>query len=98
MSVDNMKEHSETDLALFDTTTDEMIDTSEIPPLSEEFFEEATWLVLDEPVTVTIQIEPDTFAWYKAQGDNYQERLAAALRLYAEAHKSAVRGYKTNAA
>lgn len=86
-----MKEHSETNLALFDALTDEMIDTSDIPPLSEDFFEEATWLVLDEPVTVTLQIEPDTFAWYKAQGDDYQERVAAALRLYAEAHKSAVR-------
>lgn len=93
-----MKEHSETNLALFDAMTDEDIDTSDIPPLSEEFFEEATWLVLDEPVTITIQIEPDTFAWYKAQGDDYQERLAAALRLYAEAHKSAVREYQTRAA
>ena len=93
-----MKEHSETNLALFDALTDEMIDTSDIPPLSGDFFEEAMWLVPDEPVTVTIQIEPDTFAWYKAQGNDYQERLAAALRLYAEAHKSAFREYQTRAA
>lgn len=93
-----MREHSETNLALFDDMTDEMIDTSEIPPLAEEFFEEATWLIPDEPVTVTVQIEPDTFAWYKAQGEDYQERLSAALRLYAEAHKHASQEQKAKAA
>lgn len=98
MSADNTKEHSETNLALFDAMTDDDIDTSDIPPLSEEFFEEATWLIPDEPVTVTIQIEPDTFAWYQAQGDDYQERLAAALRIYAEAHRSAIQAHQARAA
>ena len=91
MNGNNMNEHSETNLALFDAMTDEMIDTSEIPPLSAEFFEQATWRIPQAPVTVTIQIESDTFAWFKAQGSDYPQRLAAALRLYAEAHKSFIR-------
>jgi len=50
--------------------------------------------VPDELVTVTIQIDPDLLAWFKAQGDDYQQRLAAALRLYAEAYKSVIREYQ----
>jgi uncharacterized protein (DUF4415 family) len=81
-------------LARFDAMTDDMIDTSEIPPLSAEFFEQATWRMPQAPVTVTIQIEPDILDWYKAQGDDYQLRLTAALRLYAQAHKSFVREHQ----
>ncbi len=94
MNGNNMNKPSETNLALFDAMTDDMIDTSEIPPLSAEFFEKATWHLPQEAVTITIQIEPDTFAWFKAQGDDYQHRLASALRLYAEAHKSFVKEYQ----
>ncbi|MCB0189691.1 MAG: BrnA antitoxin family protein [Caldilineaceae bacterium] len=78
-------------MARFDAMTDEMIDTSEIPALSDEFFEKATWRMPEPPVVVTIEIEPDILAWFKAQGEDYQERLAAALRLYVEAHKSFVK-------
>ena len=96
MNGNNMNKPSATNLAEFDAMTDEMIDTSEIPPLSAEFFEKATWHMPEASVTVTIQIEPDIFAWFKAQGDDYQQRLAAALRLYAEAHQHFAREYQTN--
>ena len=94
MNGNNMNKPSETNLARFDNMTDDMIDTSDIPPLSAEFFEKATWRMPQVPVTVTIEIEPDIFAWFKAQGGDYQQRLAAALRLYAEAHKSFVKEYQ----
>jgi uncharacterized protein (DUF4415 family) len=81
-------------LALFDAMTDDLIDTSEIPPLSEEFFEKATWRAPHKAVKVTIEVEPDILAWFKAQGDDYQQRLAAALRLYVEAHKSFAKEYQ----
>lgn len=96
MNGNNMNKPSATNLAEFDDMTDEMIDTSEIPPLSAKFFEKATWRMPETSVTVTIQIEPDIFAWFQAQGDDYQQRLAAALRLYAEAHQQFVREYQTN--
>lgn len=94
MNGNKMNKPSETNLAIFDAMTDEMIDTSEIPPLSTEFFEKAQWRMPQAPVTITIQIEPDIFAWFKAQGDDYQQRLAAAVRLYAEAHQSISREYQ----
>jgi len=70
--------------------TDEMIDTSDIPPLSDEFFDKATWRMPTAPVTVTIQVEPEILEWFKAQGTEWKGQLAAALRIYVEAHKDLV--------
>ncbi|MBV7329236.1 BrnA antitoxin family protein [Chloroflexi bacterium TSY] len=88
MNGTDINKPSKTNLAHFDAMTDEMIDTSEIPALSDEFFDKATWRMPEPPVEVTIVIEPDILAWFKAQGEDYQDRLAAALRLYVEAHGS----------
>ena len=87
MNGNNISKPSETNLVHFDEMADDMVDTSEIPPLTEEFFKKATWRMPEPPVEVTIKIEPDTLAWFKAQGEDYQQRLAAALRLYADAHR-----------
>jgi uncharacterized protein (DUF4415 family) len=38
-------------------------------------------------VAVTVHLEPDLLAWFKAQGSQYEQRMVAALRIYAEAHK-----------
>ena len=73
-------------MELFDAMSDDMIDTSDIPPLSEDFFDKATWRIPESPVTVTIEIEPEVLAWFKAQGDGWEHRLAVALRIYVEAH------------
>ena len=67
--------------------SDEMIDTSDIPPLSEVFFDKATWRMSESPVAVTIEVEPEVLEWFKAQGDDWEHRLAAVLRIYVEAHK-----------
>jgi uncharacterized protein (DUF4415 family) len=39
--------------------------------------------------TVTVTIDADVLAWFLAQGPEYQKRISAALRLYAEVHKEA---------
>ena len=66
--------------------TDEMIDTSDIPPLTEEFFKTAT-LQMPSPVPITVNVEPEVLEWFRALGEDYLYRMAAALRIYAEAHK-----------
>jgi uncharacterized protein (DUF4415 family) len=86
-----MNKLSETNLELFDALTDEMIDTSDIPPLSDEFFEKATWRMPKSPMNVVIKVEPEILEWFKAQGDEWERRLTAALRIYVEAHKDLVR-------
>ena len=82
-----MNRNSKTNLARFDALTDEMIDTSDIPPLTDKFFASAKWRMPSSKVKVIVELDPDIARWYKAQGERYQEFLAAALRTYAEEHK-----------
>jgi uncharacterized protein (DUF4415 family) len=66
--------------------TDEEIDTSDIPPLDEAFFVNAK-LRVPEKVSVTVNVDADVLEWFRAQGEEFQQRINAALRIYAEAHK-----------
>jgi uncharacterized protein (DUF4415 family) len=68
--------------------TDNEIDTSEIPLLTEEFFSAAKWRMPKPKVKVTVEVEPEVMEWFKAQGENTQRSLAAALRIYAQAHQA----------
>jgi hypothetical protein len=45
MSARNLKKKSETDWARIDRMTDDEIDTSDIPPLDDDFFKSAKWLL-----------------------------------------------------
>ena len=67
--------------------SDEAIDTSDISPLSKAFFEKATLRASRQPVAVAVHVDSDVLAWYQAQGQDYEQRLNAALRIYAEAHQ-----------
>ena len=67
--------------------TDDDIDTSDIPPLTEDFLKRARVRMPKERITV--QIDADVLKWFQAQGDDYQQRINAALRIYVEAHKAA---------
>ena len=82
-----MNESSKTDWDRIGVMGDEAIDTSDIPPLPKAFFEKATLRAPRCPVTVTVHIDPDVLAWFQAQGQDYEQRLNAALRIYAEAHQ-----------
>lgn len=71
---------------------DEEIDTSDIPPLGEEFFANARLrLPKKEKPSVTLRVDADVLEWYEAQGEEFQSRINAALRIYAEAHKESRR-------
>jgi hypothetical protein len=64
-----------------------MIDRSELPPLDESFFARATWRMPKQQVAVTVHLDPELLAWYEAQEGASEQRMIAALRIYAEAHK-----------
>lgn len=87
MNASDMKKLTKTNLARLDAMTDDMIDTSDIPPLTEEFFASAKWRIPKPKVKVTVEVEPEVADWFKAQGDNHAHYLAAALRIYARAHQ-----------
>lgn len=84
----NTNKPSRTDWSKLNEMTDDLIDTSDSPELSDDFFEQAT-LRLPEPVSIALDIDPDVFAWFEAQGD-VSKLMNAALRIYAEAHRKAV--------
>lgn len=64
---------------------DEAIDTSDIAPLGEAFWTNATRFrdrALYRPVkqSTTVRLDADVLRWLKAQGKGYQTRLNAILR------------------
>ena len=81
-----MNKNTKTNLDRFDALTDDMIDTSDISPLTEGFFASAKWRMPKDKVKVLVEVEPEIAQWFKAQGKKSQEVLAEALRTYAQEH------------
>lgn len=77
MNASDMNKPTKTNLARLDAMTDDMIDTSDIPPLTEEFFTTAKWRMPKPKVKVTVEVEPEVLEWFKAQGDNYERYLGS---------------------
>jgi uncharacterized protein (DUF4415 family) len=82
-----MSHSSQSNWKHIDSLTDEDIDTSDIPPLPDEFFQRAR--VRMPKQRVTVQIDADLLQWFQSQGEDYERLMNAALRLYVEAHKAA---------
>jgi len=59
--------------------------------LDESFFAKATWRMPEGQEFITVPIDSGLLAWFQAQGDESEQRMIAALRIYAEAHKSSAR-------
>jgi uncharacterized protein (DUF4415 family) len=66
--------------------SDEEIDTSDIPPLDDNFFAHAELRLPEPKQTVTIRLDTDVVEWFKSQGRGYQTRMNAVLRRYMEVH------------
>jgi uncharacterized protein (DUF4415 family) len=64
--------------------TDEEIDYSDIPPLSDEFFENATLRVPATQADNLIQLDPEVMAWFRSQGAEYKSLINSVLRHYME--------------
>jgi uncharacterized protein (DUF4415 family) len=85
-----MNKSSKTDWAKLETMTDEEIDTSEIPPLPDHFFDKAKLRIpTSAPVVIQMHIEPEILNWFQAQGGDWEARMRAALHLYVAAHQEA---------
>ena len=67
--------------------SDDEIDTSDIPPLDESFFANATLRMPDGKVSLILNADEDVIEWYQAQGGSFQSLLNTALRDYAESHR-----------
>lgn len=87
MNEQNLKTESRTDWARVDAMSDDEIDTSDIPELDEEFFKNAKLWVPKNRRPVTLNIENEVLDWFEDQGPEYQYRINAALKIYADAHR-----------
>jgi hypothetical protein len=82
-----MSVKSETDWARVDALTDAEIDTSEVPEQTEAFFRRAELRLPRDTETVAVRLDAITLKWYRSL-DDAEQRMAAALRLYADAHRT----------
>ncbi len=85
MKEKNTKRRSKTDWELVRKMKDREIDFSEIPELDKSFFAKATLRLPKRKETVSIRLDPDILNWFKHQGQGYQTRINAVLRMYMEA-------------
>ena len=86
MSENGSNSTSRTDWARVDAMSDDDVDTSDVPPLADTFFERARWRTRNV-VPVTIAVDRDVLDWFRARGADGERRMAAALRIYAEARR-----------
>lgn len=84
MSINDSSSTSQTDWAALEAMTDEEIDYSEIPPLTEEFFEKATLRVPATQARNLVQLDPDIMMWFQSQSSEYNALINSILRRYIE--------------
>lgn len=87
MNRKDLSSTSRTNWAALEAKDDEGIDYSDIPPLTEEFFEKATLRIPASQAQQLIQIEPDVLKWFQTQGGEYKTLINSILRLYIESHE-----------
>lgn len=84
MSVDDLNYTSRTDWNALEAMTDEEIDYSDIPPLTDEFFENAKLRIPTAQAQNLIQLDPDIIVWFRAQSGEYKTLINSVLRRYME--------------
>jgi uncharacterized protein (DUF4415 family) len=70
------------EIALLETMSEDDIDTSDIAPLTEEFWKTAEAGKFYRPIkqATTVRIDADVLAWLKSKGKGYQTRINTILR------------------
>jgi uncharacterized protein (DUF4415 family) len=84
MNNKDLKTTSQTDWAALAAMTDEDIDYSDIPPLTEKFFENAALRIPASQANQLVQIDPDILQWFQAQGGEYKSLINSILRHHIE--------------
>jgi len=88
MSDNDTSKYTRTDWTRLAQQTDEEIDTSDIPPLTEDFFARAKLLMSRDMIDRIIQLDADVFQWFRDQEQDYTQSINHVLRSYIESHKS----------
>jgi len=62
-------------------------DPDAAPELDEDFWKNAVIVRVTKKLPMTVRLDEDLLAWFRAQGKGYQTRINAVLRSYMQAHK-----------
>lgn len=84
MSKKDLSSTSRTNWAALESRSEENIDYSDIPPLTDDFFERATLRIPADRANDLVQLDPDVKQWFQAQGEQYQTLINKVLRQYIE--------------
>lgn len=88
MSRNDLNSTSGTNWEALKSRSEENIDYSDIPPLTDEFFERATLRIPADRANNLVQIDPDVKEWFEAQGEQYKTLINQVLRQYIESNKT----------
>jgi uncharacterized protein (DUF4415 family) len=84
MSDKNLSNTSRTNWAAQEAMEDDKIDYSDIPPLTDEFFEKATLRIPATQAHRLVQLDPDVLRWFQSQSGEYKTLINSVLRRYIE--------------
>jgi uncharacterized protein (DUF4415 family) len=84
MNNKDLKTTSQTNWSALAAMTDEDIDYSDIPPLTDKFFEQATLRIPATQAQQLIQIDPDVLQWFQSQSSEYKSLINTVLRRHIE--------------
>ena len=91
MNEQNISKESQTDWARIDAMTDDEIDLTDIPEITEEMWAKAVWRKGSKSNSTnsqeTLAVDGDVIEFFKAQGRDYQKKINQLLRAYMESHK-----------
>jgi uncharacterized protein (DUF4415 family) len=88
MSRNDLNSTSGTNWEALKSRSEENIDYSDIPPLTDEFFERATLRIPADRANNLVQLDPDVKEWFEAQGEQYKTLINKVLRQYIESNKT----------
>jgi uncharacterized protein (DUF4415 family) len=88
MNRDNLSSTSRTNWTTLESRSEDNIDYSDIPPLTDEFFARATLRIPADQAHNLIQLDPDIKQWFEAQGEQYKTLINSVLRQYIENTKT----------
>lgn len=88
MNRENLHSTSRTNWVALEAMSDEDIDYSDIPPLTDEFFERSTLRIPVDQAQNLVQLDPDVKQWFQNQGDQYKSLINSVLRQYIENSKT----------
>ncbi len=88
MSKNDLKSTSRTNWAALESRSEDNIDYSDIPPLTDEFFERSTLRISANQAQNLVLLDPDVRQWFQSQGDQYKILVNKVLRQYIESNRT----------